>query len=358
MQQLISRSGTRLRVGVIGLGVGEQHAIGITQHQRATLAVLCDVDPNKLADVGGHFPGVPLVADADAVLTDPTIDLAVIATYDDQHGAQALKALRYGKHVFVEKPLCYSPDEAREIRAVLAAHPGLRLTTNTILRTSARFRWVKEQCDAGMFGDLYAVEADYNFGRLHKVTEGWRGRLPFYSVVYGGGVHVVDLLRWFTGDEVVRVHAVGNQITSRGTQFRYRDCMTTLLEFQSGIIGKVSVNFGCVMPHFHPVAVYGTKATFVNDVPHGRLYISRDPAVSPQPVEQLYPGCAKHDLLRDFITAVLDGRDPLITEDDAFRTMAVCFAIERSADRGEPVDVLAIAQEMGIAPTASVHAVR
>jgi len=348
----------KLRIGVIGLGVGEQHAIGVVQHPRATLAVLCDRDPAKLAEVGARFPGVRQSNDADAVLTDPNVDCVVIATYDDQHGAQILTALGHGKHVFAEKPICYSPDEARGIRAALAAHPGLRLTTNTILRTSQRFRWVKAQCDTGAFGDIFAVEAGYNYGRLHKLTEGWRGRQAFYSAVYGGGVHVVDLLRWLTGDEVFRVFAVGNRVASRGTRYRFRDYITATFEFRSGIVGTVSVNFGCVSPHFHPVALYGTQATFVNDVPHGRWYTSRDPAVPPVPVEQPYPGCAKYDLLTEFISALLDQRDPVITEDDALRTMAVCFAIERSADSGEPVDVLAIEQEMGLVSHTPVATVR
>lgn len=349
---------TPLRVGVIGLGVGEQHAIGVTEHPRALLVALCDSDAEKLTNVGSRFPGVRCYSDAHAVLKDPAIDLVVIATYDDVHAEHILTALAHGKHVFVEKPLATSVNDAVRISAALRAHPHLRLTTNTILRASARFQWVKAQCDAGAFGELYAVEADYNYGRLHKVTEGWRGRLPFYSAVYGGGIHAVDLLRWFTGDDIVRVYAVGNQIASRGTQFRYRDCITALLEFRRGMFGKIGVNYGCVMPHVHPVTLYGTKATFVNDLPHGRWYTSREPTVPPTPVTAPYPGCAKHDLLRNFISAVLEGCDPIITEDDAFRTMATCFAIEESADRGEPVDVLPIVQEIGVTPRFVSPAVR
>lgn len=344
-----------IRVAVIGLGVGEQHALGVTRHPRAQLAAICDRDAEKLAEVGSRFPNVRRERDADAVFADPAIDLVVIATYDDAHAAQVLTALRHGKHVFVEKPFATDVADARRIREMLASHPELRLTTNTILRSSARFRWVKAQINAGVFGDLYAVEADYQYGRLHKVTEEWRGRLPFYSAVYGGGVHVVDLLRWFTGDEIARVIAYGNAICSAGTQFRYRDCITALLQFRSGIVGKVGVNFGCVLPHFHAVSLFGTHATFVNDRPNGRLYTSRDPEVPFAPVTASYPGCEKYDLLYDFLDAVADRRDPIITVDDAFRTMAVCFAIERSADCGEPVDVLEVERSLGA--VASEHAI-
>src|SRR3989338_10410681 len=327
----------RLRTAVIGLGVGEQHAIGCAGHPRCELVALCDRDAAKLAEVGSRFPGIRCETDPNTILTDPAIELVVIATYDDVHAEQILTALAYGKHVFAEKPLATSITDAQRIVAALRAHPHLRLTTNTILRESARFRWVKAQCDAGVFGDLYAVEADYNFGRLWKITEGWRGKLPFYSAMYGGGVHVVDLLRWFTGDDIVEVTAYGNAIASRGSPFRYRDCISALLRFRSEIVGRLSVNYGCVMPHFHPVSIYRPKATFVNDGPHGWMYTSRDPAVAPRQIDVPYPGCAKYDLLRDVLDALVEGRDPIITEDDAMRTMAVCFAIEASADRGTSV---------------------
>ena len=50
--------------------------------------------------------------------------------------------------------------------------------------------------DAGDYGRAYYVEADYNYGRLWKLTDGWRGEIPFYSVVYGGAVHMIDLVCW------------------------------------------------------------------------------------------------------------------------------------------------------------------
>ena len=52
---------------------------------------------------------------------------------------------------------------------------------------------------AGDLGRVYYMEADYNYGRIHKIVDGWRGAIDYYSVFLGGAVHMVDLLLWLTG---------------------------------------------------------------------------------------------------------------------------------------------------------------
>ena len=100
---------------------------------------------------------------------------------------------------FCEKPLCLSYDELLSIRRALARNANLRISTNTVLRMSQRFRDIHERVAKGELGTLYYVEADYNYGRLEKITHGWRGEMPDYSVMLGGGIHMVDLLLWFVG---------------------------------------------------------------------------------------------------------------------------------------------------------------
>lgn len=336
---MISDSHQKLRAAVIGLGVGMRHAEAIVEHPRAAFVACCDIDPAKRKEAAARFPGVPITADARAILRDPQIDVVVIASYDNEHADQVVEAMVNGKHVFVEKPLCLTLDEAQRIVGLLREHPDLRLSSNLILRKSPRFMLVRDMVARGDFGDLFAIEGGYHFGRIEKITEGWRGRIPFYSVVYGGGVHIVDLLRWISGDEVIRVTAYGNRIATRGSQFQYRDTIVSILEFRSGIIGKVAVYFGSVDPHFHPFTVLGTKATFVNDRGDAALYTSRDPMAAPQRITEPYPGVAKGVLLSGFIDAILDDSALDVPVEEVFRTMAVCFAIEAAADRGVPVDV-------------------
>ena len=329
----------KLKAAVIGLGVGEQHIVGYQHHPDCEVVALCDINEEKRNMAREKYPQIKIVDTADEVLTDPSIDVVSIATYDDVHYQQVVKAIEHGKHVFVEKPLCLYEEDAREIRALLRRNPHLKLSSNLILRASPRFELVRKIFQEGKLGELFYVEADYNYGRLHKIVKGWRGALDFYSVVHGGGVHMVDLLLWITGDEVVEVAAYGNAIASKGTQFRCNDMVTSILKFKSGMAGKVAVNFGCVYPHFNALTLYGTCATFINGLRCGLLYTSRDPAVEPEKITVPYPGVEKGALIPNFINWILGKGDPVVNEDDAFRTMSICFAIEKAHRQGGPVSV-------------------
>jgi len=330
---------SRLKVGIIGLGVGERHIAGYGEHAGCEVTALCDFDEGKRREVGARHPGIAMKASADEVLDDPAIDVVSIATYDNWHFEQAARAIRNRKHVFVEKPLCLHEGEARQLRELLNQHPGVVLSSNLVLRMSPRFASLKTMIEAGELGDLYYAEADYNYGRLHKLTEGWRGKMDFYSVVHGGAVHMVDLLLWLTGDRIVEVQAYGNRICSRDSAFRFDDMVVACVRFAGGMVGKVAANFGCVMPHFHGLAVYGSEGTFVNDRECARLYRSREPADPAREVRTEYPGVNKGDLIRSFVDAILQGTRPVVTADDAFRALSVCFAIERAANHPGPVEV-------------------
>jgi len=146
---------------------------------------------------------------------------------------------------------------------------------------------------------------------------------------------------WLAGDSVVEASAAGNSIASRDSGFANFDMVVATLRFAGGVVGKVGVNFGCVFPHFHNLAVYGTRATFVNGLDAASLYTSRDPATKPETLRTAYPGTHKGDLVPSFIDAILGEGEAVVTEADVFRCMAVCFAIERSAHERRPVAVAA-----------------
>jgi len=332
----------RLRIGVIGLGVGEQHIAGYHKHGQCELLAVCDLSPQRRREARVKHPGVKVYEQAEQLLVDPEIDAVSVASYDDHHYDHVEQALRANKHVFVEKPLCQSVDQARNLRELLSARPSVRLSSNLILRMSPRFCALKDMISENRLGELYYVEGDYNYGRLHKLTEGWRGKIENYSVMCGGGVHIIDLLLWLTGQEVVEVFAYGTGIASRGSGFEQDDTVVSLLRFRNGMIGKVAANFGCVMPHFHALTVYGTKGTFVNGLNHATLHEARDSTEPGVRVTAPYPGVHKGDLIHSFVDGVLHGAAPAVSADDVFRVMAVCFAIDQARREGGTVQVCSL----------------
>lgn len=320
----------KLKAGIIGLGVGEAHIQGYNSHPDAETAALCDFSPEKLSYAAAKYPGLKIYSNADDLINDNDIDAVTIASFDNDHFDQIMKCIEKGKHIFVEKPLCLYESEAKKIREALDDKKHIRMSSNLILRKSPRFIDLKSRIQNGEFGKLFYIDGDYNYGRLFKLTEGWRGKIPFYSVVLGGGIHILDLLVWLCGERVAEVFAFGNAICTEGTQFKYNDFAVAIMKFENGANAKVSANFGCVHPHFHSLSVFGEKKTFVNRREEALLYHSKDPDVRPELLDTAYPGAAKGDLIRSFIDDIFGRGNAEVNKEDVFRTMSICFAIDKS----------------------------
>jgi predicted dehydrogenase len=328
----------RLRAGIIGLGVGQQHIAGY-RSAGVDVVALCDTNSEKLLEVGRKYPECRILKSAEAILDAKDIDVVSIASYDHYHAKQVIRAISNGKHVFSEKPLCTSEKELEAIRNLLSSHPEIRLSTNTILRRSKHFREIHQRITGGDLGKIYHVEADYNYGRIEKIMSGWRGKISDYSVMLGGGIHMVDLLIWMVGSPVLEVSAIGNKLCSEGAFFSTPDMVIAWLRFANGTIGKVGANFGCVYPHFHKVGIYGTKGTFENGIGGGILIQSRDPADSPLTLTSADPFPSKGDLIPSFVDAILGKGRADVDETDVLRAMAACLAIDRSLKTGKTESV-------------------
>lgn len=328
-----------LRAAIIGLGVGERHISGYQASPMCRVVALCDIDEEKVQAIGKRYPEMALTTSPDEILQNPNIDVVSIASYDDVHRDQIVCALEHGKHIFVEKPLCLTRSEYEDIRAAHARRPDLLLSSNLILRHAPRFINLRKRINAGDLGQIYYLEGDYDYGRLHKLTEGWRGRLTDYSVVHGGAIHLIDLLLWLTGDHICEVFAYGNGISTKGSQYGGDDIVVSVLKFTSGIVAKISANFASVVPHHHRVCVFGTKGTFSQSHVGAAYHWSRDLAAMPENLDDPYPGASKGDMLPAFVQSILQGVPTEVTTAEVFEAMNVSLAIVESLTMGRPVKV-------------------
>lgn len=328
---------THVRAGVIGLGVGEQHLRSYRKVPDCEVHAICDINPDHLTAVGERYQIARRFRDYREITEDPEIDVVSVCSYDDSHAEQVISALRHGKHVMVEKPVVLYRSEA-EATVQALRESGKMLTSNLILRASPRFRQIKRMIDAGDFGDVFYMEGDYIHQILWKITEGWRGKMDFHCTVYGGGIHLIDLMRWMIGQEVVEVTAMGTDVPTRGSTYKWPDTIVALLKFEGGALAKCATTFAPQRTKFHALNVYGTSRTFVNDLPNGKMFTSDDPA-DETAVTAAYPGMAKGDLLPTFVDAIRTGASLSVDATDVFRVMDVCFAIWRSVERRETVRV-------------------
>ena len=327
-----------LGAGVIGLGVGEQHAIGYQNAEDCSVVGLCDFSAEKLASVSSRFPGVRATTDWEELLSGDDVDVVSIASFDDAHFQQVQASLEAGKHVFVEKPLCRTHRELEVIKQALQLQEGLQLSSNLVLRAAPIYRWLREAIQSDELGEIYALDGEYLYGRIHKITEGWRKDVVDYSVMQGGGVHLADLMLWLTGQRPESVITVGNRICTRDSDFRYHDFVTSTFVFSSSLVGRITANFGCVHRHQHVLRVFGTKATFVLDDQGPRLFTSRDPAYSPRRLDASVLPNAKWDLIPDFVGDILSGASEERAQQE-FDTISVCLAADEALTTGRQVQV-------------------
>lgn len=332
----MKNSGHVLGVGVVGLGVGEQHARAFHAHPACEVRSLYDLDVERARTLAREFPGCAAAAEFENMLVDPRLEVLAIASFDDAHYNQVMAALEADKHVFVEKPVCRTLSELANIKARWQAAGGrLKLRSNLVLRTAPLYQWLRERIRADDFGQIYAVDGDYLYGRMQKITEGWRRDVAGYSVMKGGGVHLVDLLLWLTGDRPVSVTGVGNRICTNGTAFQFNDFVAATFSFNSGLVARITANFGCVHRHQHVMRVFGTKATFLYDDAGARWSRSRDPALQPEPVAQAPLPFHKGDLVPDFIAAILQDADDAVQTQGFFDGISVCIAADRAVATGK-----------------------
>jgi predicted dehydrogenase len=332
-----------LKVGVIGLGIGEQHLTTYIKSTKCKVVAICDFNENKLKEIHSKYnKNIKAISNPNDLILDPDINLISIASWDNFHAEQVLLALNNKKHVFVEKPLCLNETELQAIWQATQNNPQLSLGTNFILRLAPRFAYIKNLIEDGKLGNVISLEGDYNYGRLEKIINGWRGSQPGYSSVFGGGIHLIDLILWFSNQKVKKVVAFGGNIATSKEKFKNFDYVNSMLYFENGSIGKMSVNLGCVYPHFHKLSLYGSKLTVENSFEGLHLYDSYDlqnyddtNTYQRKHIDLPYPGIQKGAILEKFIDEIYEQKANSISIKEIFNTMSVCLAIEKSAHSGK-----------------------
>ena len=339
-------SNERINVGVIGLGVGESHLKNYLSNPRCKVIGICDQNDEVLTVAKNKYPGLTYYSNASELLFNDQIDAVSIASYDHNHYEQIVTGIRNRKHLLVEKPIVTEKDHFLHIKELLEKNSDLIFTSNLVLRKTERFLDLKNRFLNGDFGQISFINAAYNYGRFSKLTDGWRNEIENYSVILGGGIHLIDLILWLTGDHIVKVFAKSNRIHGKDTGFLYDDLVTATMEMQSGAIFNLTCNFGNVSPHFHQLEIYGTNQSFMNrydyaeifkkrDVKNGNFrYIDAKPEFptydGSEKVYSTYKNSDKGSFIDDFINAIDGKPSNLVTRDEMFEAIKIAFAIDES----------------------------
>jgi predicted dehydrogenase len=328
-----------IRVGIIGLGHnGQAH---LATHQalgKSEVVALCDANAELLKAVAEKSGIRWTFRSAEELCARNDLDAVSINTGDPFHKEPFLAALRRGKHVLVEKPLANTVEDVEEmVAATRAADPRLRIAVGYILRFNPVFEAVHALCRSGRLGEIYYLEGDYIHNLLYQANQtdtatGVNWYLDFEKPIVGGGSHPLDLLRWFTGAQVIE--ASGYSARQAFPAMREDDCQVALLRFDTGAIAKVAALYGprCEMAPYYNLRVYGTLGTVEKDqtaiaIEPGNVH----PRFEPIPGARL-SGHPYEPEIRDWLDAIELDRPPRCDlYDGANSTVATLVAAQAMA---------------------------
>lgn len=221
-----------LGCAVVGLGIGLAHCAGYLGSPHARLVAVCDLQPERLAAVGGTFrqgsmtvlqelfpaedlalrweeKGVKTFTSIDKLLRDPRVDIVSLCTPDHTHAGLAVKVLRAGKHLLLEKPLALGLAEAERIREALE-RAGTCFAVGYEFRLNPVVQLAGQLARSGRLGEIEAF-ALHHFRTPFK-RDKWNRWIQ--KKAFSGGLlveetcHWFDLARFLTGKEVSSLHCV------------------------------------------------------------------------------------------------------------------------------------------------------
>lgn len=191
-----------VRVGIIGVGIGQAHMKGYSKVPQANIAVLCDLDENRARQVAADnkLDNVDIVSDYRALLDRSDIDAVSVCLPNSLHAPVAIAALQAGKHVICEKPLATTAKEAQKI-ADAATKAGKKCMVAQVKRFGSEARALKKIIESGGLGNIYYGHA---FWLRKRGIPGYGGWFTTKAMSGGGplidiGVHLLDAAWWLAG---------------------------------------------------------------------------------------------------------------------------------------------------------------
>jgi UDP-N-acetyl-2-amino-2-deoxyglucuronate dehydrogenase len=351
-----------MRFAIVGAGViGGLHASVIASLEDAELVAVVDVDRSR-AEKLASLHGAEALDSTEALADRPDIDAVAVCTPSGHHVDVAEAVLGYGKHVLVEKPIDVSLSAAQ--RLIAARQQSSRVVSVVSQhRFDASSVAVHDAISSGKLGDITSGVAEIPCWRSQAYYDSgdWRGtwELDGGGALLNQGIHTIDLLIWFLGRPV---EAFGYVASLAHERIEVEDTLGGVIRFESGAIGMVQATTASYPGGSARVRVHGTRGTATIEGDELRYFHAagehevapdygapdapnqaRD--VAPFGAESFAPRVAgirpePHTAqYRDFMRAVNEASEPLVTPEVATRTLAVVRALYESAEQGKPVAI-------------------
>lgn len=231
-----------IRWGIIGPGtIARTFADGIAHSRTGKLVAIASRNPEK-PGLGDGFPGARIVKGYDALLTDPEVDAVYVATPHTGHAEWAIKAIRAGKHVLVEKPIALSAFDADAIYHE-ARKAGVFAGEGFMYRLHPQTAKIVELVKSGVIGTVRIIRSSFGFNMGGFKPE---HRL-FANDTAGGGIldvggYPVSMARLIAGAVEGKPFLEPEKVSGVAHlgQSGVDEWASAVLKFQNGIIAEVS----------------------------------------------------------------------------------------------------------------------
>ncbi|WP_144759085.1 Gfo/Idh/MocA family protein [Curtobacterium sp. 9128] len=329
-----------IRVGLIGGGgIATVHIDGYAQHpDRIRITAVADAVP-ATAQARGAELGVPHHTDYHQLLERADVDAVDICLPHHLHRDAIVAAARAGKHVLCEKPLCLTPEEARDVQAAVSEAGITLMCAHNQLFLPAVAK-AKELIDDGVLGTVYEVRTTDSFRNdFDPENMGWRAHA---STSGGGelidtGYHPSYLLMHLAGG--VPVQATAMLSTHRLGFMEGEDSAQALFRFDNGAVGQLVTSWA-----YEPAAgterfsVVGELGSLTSDGTTLRwdLLDGTSETVTHEEIDTFAAEIGA------FATCLQDGVRPIHTEREGIAVLGMILAAYEGARTGTIAPVLQV----------------
>lgn len=342
--------------GVVGLGMGKNHARAVDKAEGAKLIAVCDIDEKRLQPIA-EAHGVKAYTSYEEMLKNDEIDVINVCTPSGMHVDMAIPAIEAGKNVIVEKPVDIV---VAKIDKLIEAgkKAGVKMSAIFQSRTTAMNKRMKDAIDSGRLGKLIGVHGILPWYRAQSYYQGEHGSWKGTWGMDGGGslmnqgVHTVDLLQWLAG----RVKSVIGAYGVFGHDIESEDKAAALLKFENGAIGTLTTTT-CAYPGLSQIAViHGETGSLAWGEGHLTAWKIQGERMKEEEAEMLNlygpkekrgvttssdpmaVGSSGHvGMIEDMVQTILEDREPMITIESAKHAVEIVNAIYESGRTGKEV---------------------
>jgi len=307
----------KLGVAVIGTGFwGRNHARVYKELEETELVAICDIDAERARNVASQF-GAKSYTNTARLLKNESVEAVSVCTWSTCLAKEALRTLKAGKHVLVEKPMAANVQKARKLLET-AQDKDLHLTVGFLMRFIPGLQHIRRAVENGQMGQLVCATA--------KRVSQWPERIGDVGVVKDTAIHDIDVMRYIFGEDPVAVYAKTGNMAHR----RFEDYVQIMLTYKSGRSAFIESNW--LTPYkTRTLTVTGSAAIMKLD------YITQELTVE-DPKQTVQPRFAQQEPLKlelqHFARCVLNKEKPLITGVDGLKALEIAEAALKSSVTG------------------------